>query len=371
MKRNNALAYLRQLCCSGLSKEIVIPEFLSAVQTLLPSENNTFTGVDEKLKPVYQITEFGIVDLDGRVPDIKADFFSSESNRRTSDWFIQRPKSDQDSVGDQLFHSYDLCNLVLRNDQQHHCLYAPILKEYTLVGILNLYRPRQQKSFDNQEQALFSRVLPYVAQALKAIDQQDIRYCQNGSSGMMILDTQGKILFLSDEAKLLLALACHPILSLDASVFEVDLMAKLVQLCRNLEANFRGQRVTPPSWCHNGPNGRFLFNAYCLKGENHKSGDLIGITIEHQEPLMLKILRAMRNLPLSPTQKEVAMLITQGISSEKIGERLHIKPSTVKDHIGKIFTKLDIHHREELLPKLQTLSSSKNYSKERLAKQAD
>ena len=86
---------------------------------------------------------------------------------------------------------------------------------------------------------------------------------------------------------------------------------------------------------------------------------------------MLKILRAMRNLPLSPTQKEVAMLITQGISSEKIRERLHIKPSTVKDHIGKIFTKLDIHHREELLPKLQTLSSSKNYSKERLAKQAD
>jgi DNA-binding CsgD family transcriptional regulator len=370
MKRNNALAYLRQLCCSGLSKEIVIPEFLYAVQTLLPSQNNTFTGVDEQFNPVYQISEFGIVDLVENVPVSKADFVLPESKSRTSEWFIQRPISDQNTESDQLFHSYDLCNLVMRNND-HHCLYAPVLKEYKLVGILNLCRPRQQKSFDNQEQALFSRVLPYVAQALKATGQQDIRYCQNGSSGMMILDTQGKILFLSDEAKLLLALACHSILSVDASVFEVDMTAKLVQLCRNLEADFRGKRVTPPSWCHNGPNGRFLFNTYWLKGENHKSGNLVGITIEHQEPLMLKILRAMRNLPLSPTQKEVAMLITQGVSSEKIGEHLHIKPSTVKDHIGKIFTKLDIHHREELLPKLQALYSSMNYAKERLSKGAD
>ncbi len=79
------------------------------------------------------------------------------------------------------------------------------------------------------------------------------------------------------------------------------------------------------------------------------------MTVEHQEPLTLKILRALRNLPLSPTQKEVALLLAQGVSSEMIGRRLHIKPTTVKDHIGKIYTKLDIHHREELLPKFAGL----------------
>ena len=82
------------------------------------------------------------------------------------------------------------------------------------------------------------------------------------------------------------------------------------------------------------------------------------MTVEHQEPIVLKILRALQNLPLSPTQKEVAVLLVQGFSNEKIGERLHIKLSTVKDHIGKIFTKLDIHRREELLPMLMALDSS-------------
>ncbi len=357
MKQSNALAYLRQLCCSGLSKEIVIPEFLHAVQTLLPSENNTFTGFDEQLNPVYHITEFGVADLVEHAPAIKADFVLPESKSRASDWFVQRPALTETTVSDQS----PQYNLVLRNTDQHYCLHAPVMQECKPVGMLNLCRPHQQKTFDNQEQALFSRLLPYVAHALKAPDQQDIRYCQKGSSGMMIFDSQGKILYLSDEAKWLLALACHPILTVDASSHEVKVAAKLVQLCRNLEAVFRGQRASPPSCCHTGPNGRFLFHAYWLSGENHESGNLIGMTIEHQEPLMLKILRALQILPLSPTQKEVAMLMTQGVSSEKIGEHLHIKLSTVKDHIGKIFTKLDIHHREELLPKLQVLGSSIHY----------
>jgi len=42
----------------------------------------------------------------------------------------------------------------------------------------------------------------------------------------------------------------------------------------------------------------------------------------------------------------------------KSGIRMHIKLTTVKDHIGKIFIKLDINRREELLPMLMALDSS-------------
>ena len=83
------------------------------------------------------------------------------------------------------------------------------------------------------------------------------------------------------------------------------------------------------------------------------------MTIEHQEPLTLKILRTMQGLPLSPVQKQVALLLAQGISNEKIGERLNIKLTTVKDHISKIFDKLGIYRREELLPMLLALDKSK------------
>lgn len=63
----------------------------------------------------------------------------------------------------------------------------------------------------------------------------------------------------------------------------------------------------------------------------------------------------MQDLPLSPVQKQVALLLAQSYSNEKIGGHLHIKLTTVKDHIRKIFDKMGIYHREELLPKLLAL----------------
>jgi hypothetical protein len=38
--------------------------------------------------------------------------------------------------------------------------------------------------------------------------------------------------------------------------------------------------------------------------------------------------------------KSANNLLAQGVISEQIGIRLHIKPTTVKDHIGKIYMKL-------------------------------
>jgi DNA-binding NarL/FixJ family response regulator len=75
---------------------------------------------------------------------------------------------------------------------------------------------------------------------------------------------------------------------------------------------------------------------------------LIGITIEHQEPISLHILRNLQQEPLSTMQREVALLLALGRSHEKIGQQLHIKITTVRDHIQKIYTKLDIHNTDEL-----------------------
>ena len=130
------------------------------------------------------------------------------------------------------------------------------------------------------------------------------------------------------------------------------MLPQLRQLCRNLNTLFQGNDAAPPSFCHSNGRGRFIFTAYWLDKVNREPGGLIGVTIEHQEPQALVILRALRDLPLSPTQKEVALFMAQGLPYDKIGERLHIKLTTVKDHAYKIFDKLDIHRREELLPLL-------------------
>ncbi len=326
------------------------------MQTVIPSDCNAFTGLDQRLMPAYYLLDDG--EIGELSPVIIPSYFTPERRMRYAAWLRQHPLVTKMPAFDEPLSKSDLCKLVFRRYAQHHCLTSPVTQQGMPTAMLSLFRPRTQKPFESCEQALVLRLLPYLAHALQASEDQDIQYTENGSSGMMIMDVQGTVVYLSREADSLLALACQPILTMDARNQKAELLAKLAQLSRNLEALFRGQNVPSPSWHHTNGHGRFMFRAYWLDNQNHEPDGLIGMTVEHQEPLVLKVLRAMQNLPLSPTQKVVGLMLTQGVSSEKIGERLHIKPSTVKDHVGKIFTKLDIHRREELLPMLLALDSS-------------
>lgn len=139
--------------------------------------------------------------------------------------------------------------------------------------MLGLYRPSQQKPFNSKEQTLCTQFLPYLSHALLGC-KKDIQYDEPGLPGMMVMDTQGQILYLTNEAKGLLALACHPVLSLDARSQEGHILRQLSQLCRNLQAVFKGKYAPPPSWCHTNGRGRFTFRAFWL--ERHNQSSLIG-----------------------------------------------------------------------------------------------
>lgn len=54
---------------------------------------------------------------------------------------------------------------------------------------------------------------------------------------------------------------------------------------------------------------------------------------------------------LTPREKEVLELLTEGLSTPEIGGRLSISPQTVKNHISSIYTKLGVRNRVEALRK--------------------
>lgn len=91
MKQTNAIASLRQLCCSGLSKEIVIAEFLRAVPMLIPSNSNTFSVSNDKFYPTYSMSVFDIGDMAAIAPGIIADFHTPERQQRAIAWFCKHP----------------------------------------------------------------------------------------------------------------------------------------------------------------------------------------------------------------------------------------------------------------------------------------
>lgn len=54
---------------------------------------------------------------------------------------------------------------------------------------------------------------------------------------------------------------------------------------------------------------------------------------------------------LSPREREVLKLVTQGLNNMEISQKLYISHFTVQTHIKNIFHKLDIHDRQKLVVK--------------------
>lgn len=48
---------------------------------------------------------------------------------------------------------------------------------------------------------------------------------------------------------------------------------------------------------------------------------------------------------LSPREREILVLLSQGLSNADIGRRLHLGIGTVKDHVSAVLAKLDVSNR--------------------------
>lgn len=359
MTQVRALAYLRQLCDQGLGKEIVIAEFLRSIEWVIPAESYVFVRHESKFIGIYAILERTPPKMDIIIPEIMPDFLTQGRGLRYAMCFGHPSVATDAALPASTAYDPDFYHFLWPSHREHPLIQSQVVVNKRVAGTLFLCRPDSQKPFSDREQTLCSRLTLNLTHALKAHKKGDIQYGKSGASGMLIMEAKGTILYFSETARRLLTLACHPSSSFGETSRRASPMPTLAEIRLKLDAIFQGKAPGPPCWTFTNGFGRFIFNADWLDQKNSGTDNLIGLTIEHQEPLVLKLLRAMQALPLSPVQMEVALLLAQDVTSEKIGERLHIKQSTVKDHIGKIFTKLDIHHREALLPKLLELDNSK------------
>jgi DNA-binding CsgD family transcriptional regulator len=350
-------ARIKQLCCLGLGGEAVIPAVLREVHELIPSHSNMFFWVEnDELSNVYdenpdaaQITPLYVQEFYNRK---EREVFRSFPDAMRHEYGVfglhQTLTVDRDT-----FYQSDVFNLIMRPLGSHDFLRLIVRESGRARGAVQVVRTSKDPSFTTAERYALAGLQPFIAHALTAPKSLDVPLVDSGETELIVANREGKIIYLSRQARRLLMLAAHPRIGFGSKVPETALLpANVVQICRNLLGIFAGENSAgAPVYHHRNVWGGFTFRAYRLDPTD-TSSSLVGITLGHQEPLPVKLTRQIGRLPLSPRQAEVCLLIASGHSHTEIAERLGISPHTAIAHSRWIYNKLEVRSRTELVNKL-------------------
>lgn len=210
-KRAKAVAYLRQICCSGLGSELVIPEFLRAMHHVIPSGRNWYTSVDEQFNLLYQTPDYFIpemVTLNEVAAVAFPKLFTTEILKSYKAYLRKNQFISNGAIVFYVngYYKSDVYNLIHINLEQHYIFEFRVVLQGRIVGTVGLTRPLTAMPFNDKETDLCVQLMPYVSHALAAPDRTELTYTDSGQSGMMVMDVEGSILYQSDAAKQLLAL---------------------------------------------------------------------------------------------------------------------------------------------------------------------
>lgn len=352
MKHSAVRARIRQLCCLGLPGELLMASLLPALRELVPSDSAGFFWVNsrgemknlfaERLLPPEVMSLYFERYYDGQEGSFRRAFL----DRAGAPDGVVATSADGDLARTAYYHE------ILKKLDAHHVLYGIVREQGAALGQLSLYRPADAPAFGASESADLASVMRYVAHGVAGGDARPeagtaFAFQDSEEEAMLVIDRAGEIRHASENGRRLLLLATASEINpatLKSRVRQ-GLREVLRCLCERLEAVDRGEDAAPPVLTQDTRWGRHILRAYWL-GDDHESRDaLIGIRIQRQEPMILRFVHAMGRLPLSPQQREIALLIAQGKSNQEIADGLGVSGNTVAYHIKQLFLKLDVHDR--------------------------
>jgi DNA-binding CsgD family transcriptional regulator len=339
---------------------------LPALRELVPSDSAGFFWVDSRGDMQNLYAERLLP------PDVMSLYFERYYNGREAAFrksFLERAEAPDGviaSSADGELRKTEYYNDILRRLDAHHVLYGIVREQGSALGQLSLYRPADAPAFTPRERADLTSVRRYVAHGVAAGDARPadadafFAYEDTEEEAMLVLDRSAVIRHASEKARRLVLLATTSDINpstLGSAVNERAAQA-LKSVCEKLEAVARGDDSAPPVLALESKWGRYVMRAYWLDDDNRSPDALIGVRIQRQEPMILRFVHAMGRLPLSPQQREIALLLARGASNQEIADNLGVSGNTVAYHIKQLFQKLDVHDRVGAVAKIASGKAS-------------
>jgi DNA-binding CsgD family transcriptional regulator len=197
--------------------------------------------------------------------------------------------------------------------RKHSLVTAGFFGQAELYTKISVYRSRRARPFSSKERNIKTELASHMVEAY-----ENNLYC---SMGMMVSSESTAI---ADR---------NGVIHQRTAVFDVMLQRE---------------------WCQwGGPCLPEEVSALISEGESTYSGGHITIQIvQHQDLFILKTQEVSLAVKLTPREDMVTNYLTQGFTYKEIAIKLKISPSTVTNHVNRIYKKLQVRNKTELSAKL-------------------
>ena len=208
-------------------------------------------------------------------------------------------------------------------------------------------RGEDQPDFSEDEIAFTARIGEHIAHGLRdAILRGTATSAEpDGAPGVIIVDDSFVVRSLTEQARFWL----DRLPSDHGSRLELPAVVHAVAR-RALRRTKFGPEAKPYANVRLISGGWLSVHAAILQ-TNAPDKNLVAVTLAPGTVAELEPLRLALH-GLTPREREVAQLVTRGITNDEIARSLWISRHTVKDHVKAIYAKLDVSSRAELSAKL-------------------
>lgn len=223
-------------------------------------------------------------------------------------------------------------------------------------GCLMLSRGHGTKDFSDEEMRLSVSLAPYLTHALSA-PAQSAEDCDTleTAEGLLICNGNGAIEFSSPQGRALL----HDIAetSMTAATLSDRCQSWAFPQLRRLIGEARllagGKAASVPVIVKNNTRGKYVLRVWQMNSAA-KTGapDLYSVSIRRYIPVALRLLENPLVVAMPGREKQICLLLAEGLETKKIAQRTGLTPNTAISYIRALYQRLGINSRRDLVSRL-------------------